>query len=131
MNGRSIVHNALANDPVLQDLGVTVMPNFGFDDPPRSPFIVLRWGNDGIRGGVRRGPRTLEVWANIPTSISRDFDDVEAILKRVREVLEPIEQMSDFGEHVTCITYTGTGPDVEDPGYNTITRNAGFEILAR
>lgn len=131
MNGRAIVYSALAEDPVIESLGVKVMPNFGFDDPPRSPFIVLRWGIEGIRRSVSRGPRILEVWAHIPTSISRDFDDVDAIINRVISVLESIEQEEGFSERVTCIQYSGTGPDVEDPGYNTITRNAGFEILAR
>lgn len=131
MNGRAIVYGLLADDTILQEMGVQVMPNFGFDDPPRTPFIVLRWGSQGLRRAVRRGPRILEVWAHVPTSISRDFDQVDAMIARVKEVLEGAEQVSDFGEHVTCITYSGTGPDVEDPGYNTITRNAGFEILAR
>lgn len=131
MSGRAIVYSLLAEDPVLVDLGVEVMPNFGFDDPPRTPFIVLRWGSHGVRRAVRRGPRVLEVWAHVPVSISRDFSRVDAIIDRAREVLEGVEQVSSFGEQVTCITYSGTGPDVEDPGYNTITRNAGFEILAR
>lgn len=131
MNGRAIVYNLLAEDQELQSMEVKVMPNFGFDDPPRSPFIVLRWGSEGLRRAVGKGPRTLEVWAHIPTSISRDFDQVDAIITRVKEVLSTVEQVSGFGEQVTCITYSGTGPDVEDPGYNTITRNAGFEILAR
>lgn len=131
MNGRAIVLSALAEDEEIKALGVEVMPNFGFDDPPRSPFIVLRWGNQGMRQAVRRGPRVLEVWAHIPVSISQDFDDVDCILQRAIKVLEGVEQEVGFGESVTCIRYTGTGPDLKDTGYNTITRNAGFEILAR
>lgn len=131
MNGRAVVYNLLAEDQELSEMGVEVMPNFGFDNPPRTPFIVLRWGNQGMRRAVRRGPRILEVWAHVPTSISRDYDDVDRIIERARAILESVEQMDDYGEHVTCITYSGTGPDLEDTGYNTITRNAGFEILAR
>ena len=131
MNGRAIVFSALAEDPELKDLGVKVMANFGFDDPPRTPFIVLRWGTESLRRAVGVGPRTLDVWAHIPASISRDYDRVDVILARVRAILEDIVQIDGSGEHVTCIKYSGTGPDLSDPGYNTITRSAGFEILAR
>lgn len=129
MNGRAIVHNTLANYPPLA--GIEVMPNFGFDDPPRGPFITVRWGPSPLRRAVGREVREFSVWAHIPVSVSRDFDEVDAILRHVRTALEGVEQESSFGESVTCISYTGTGPDFEDPGYNTITRNAGFEILAR
>lgn len=129
MNGRSIVYNLLADHPELE--GVEVLPNFGFDDPPRSPFIVIRWGLSPVRRAVKREVREFSVWAHIPTSISRDYDDVDRILQSVRTALEDVEQFSSLGETVTCISYTGTSPDLEDPGYNTITRNAGFEILAR
>lgn len=107
------------------------MPNFGFDDPPRSPFIVIRFGPAPLRRAVRREVREFSVWAHIPTSISRDFDEIDQMIGGIKKALDGLEQKTAFGESVTCITYTGTGPDVEDPGYNTITRNAGFEILAR
>lgn len=129
MNGRAIVYKALSEAEALVD--VEVMPNFGFDDPPRSPFIVLRWGSAPNRRAVKRQVRDLEVWVHVPTSISRDFDDVDAIMGKAIAILESLEQETSGGESVTCIRYTGTGPDLEDTGYNTITRNAGFEILAR
>lgn len=129
MNGRAIVRDALLNEPSLA--GVEVMPNFGFDDHPRSPFIVIRFGAAPLRRAVRREVREFSVWAHIPTSISRDFDEIDQMIIGIKEALDGLEQKTAFGESVTCITYTGTGPDIEDPGYNTITRNAGFEILAR
>lgn len=129
MNGRAIVYKSLSEAGALA--GVEVMPNFGFDDPPRSPFIVLRWGPAPYRRAVKRNVRDLELWVHVPTSISRDFDDVDAIMQKAIAILESLEQIEGSGESVTCIRYTGTGPDLEDTGYNTITRNAGFEILAR
>lgn len=132
MNGRATIFQALETDPDLEQLGVAgVLPNHGFDDVPRQPFIVISFGNQGLQRGIRRGPRTMEVWVHIPTELSRDFDLIDGIMAVVIRKLEGIEDSDLYGERVTCIRCTGTGRDLEDSGYNTITRNAGFEILAR
>lgn len=130
MNGRAIVYSTLAENPELQDLGVTVMPNFGFEDAPRTPFIVIRWLSGQSKIVAGREPRFMELWVNIPTSISRDYDDVDKILAAAIQALEALEQDTLGEEWVTSIRCTGTGADQEDSGYNTITRNAGFTILA-
>lgn len=131
MNGRSVVFDALDGSEELKELGVQVMPNFGFEDAPKSPFIVLRWLSGQGKIVARREPRFLELWVNVPTSISRDFDDVDRIMAIAIGILEGLEQATLGEDWVTSIQCTGTGADQEDLGYNTITRNAGFTILAR
>lgn len=131
MRGRAAVYHALSTSEKLAEAGCSdVMPNFGFDNPPRKPFLILKFGTNNVRSGGIRGPRTFDIWAHVPVSVSRDFDDVDAILEAAISELTSMVQYEYGGERVTCIRYTGSGSDQEDTGYNTITRNAGFEILA-
>lgn len=134
---RVAVYQTLANsnDPALA--GVGIWPNYVMDTPPSrtEPFIILRWGNQEIRNGrgAARGPRILDVWLHIPVQKSQDHADIDVMLDAVRRELTGLVDRHVVhidGYRVTDVRFTGAGADFKDPGYDTITRNATFEILS-
>lgn len=131
---RATVYSALKNQPTLQAMNVKVLPNYSSDTPPSTkyPFLVLRWEETALRSGVRRGPTILTVWAHQPRSHSTDYSVLDAILSVVEHTLTHLEQEDgNDGQTVTTIVATGRGGDLLDTGFDTITKNSGFEVLHR
>ena len=139
---RSVLYQALNADPVLQGLGVVgAYPNYDLEVSPSrtQPFIIyklqeskffgiLRSGNDG----TGRGPRIVTVTAHVPKEMSTDYTIIDLILDRVAEIFGVLEhEAGTDGYILTNIRHTGNGEDATDPGYDTITRNSAFEMLAR
>jgi hypothetical protein len=102
------------------------------DNLSAGAFIILRWGalTPDARVG-NRGPRELGVWAHIPQEKSTRFGNIDQILKRVREVLEPLELVPG-GDGVTLVSckYTGESEDMTDVGFQTIMRYSTFRVLS-
>lgn len=89
------------------------------------PHLILRMGvkEPGI-GAVNR--RDLSVWAHDDPG---DYDLIDSILNRVREVLLGIEaQHTDDGKWISCVQWTGDSEDAYDDGPGTITRTSNFVI---
>lgn len=134
---RAAVYSALTTDAELLGLGIgedNVHPNYTLDTPPNrvDPFLILRWEEASPKGIRNRHPRILTVWAHIPIQSSEDHADLDPILARVEEVLTAMEQVDGGdGYIVTSINATGAGGDLKDVGYDTIVRNAAFEVLSR
>lgn len=134
---RSAVYDALANDVELNGMGITedtIFANFSFEERPTGPdpFLILKWESQALVNGIHRGPRTLTIWAHIPKESSTDFGDIDVILDRVSDVLVAMEHVTGGeGNVVTSVRAMGTGTDHVDPGYDTIARNAAFEVLSR
>lgn len=133
---RAAIYQAISNDTELNEMGIDedhVFPNYSLDgSPSRESFVILRWEEQRLNASVRRGPQRLTVWAHSPVERSTDFSDLDRILARIKEVLEPMEQVEgEDGFVVTSVRFTGFGGDLKDPGYNTITKNSAFEVLFR
>lgn len=149
---RAAVFRALADDPELNGMGVredTIFPNYAMDQSPtrKGMFVILRWTAQDFAGGssIRsarsfrgtavtkgRGARNFEVWVHCPKELANDFGDIDVVLDRIEDVLLGMEHVKGAdGQTVTCIQSTGRSPDTLDQGFDTVSRNASFEILSR
>lgn len=132
---RAAVLEHLRSDELLKAFAPGgIHPNYALEKAPsnRATFIILRWGNQVLRGRNGRGPRALEVWAHTPQDISTDYGEIDNALVRVRHILTNMEDIPGAdGFTVTSVGFAGEGPDLTDPGYSTITRNSAFEVLYR
>lgn len=135
--GREAIYRALYSDTELNNLGIArteIFPNYVKDETPTRTkrFLILRWEEIQVNRAVRTGPTVLTVWAHCPTTLSNDFSKLDAILERVKVVLEGLEHFEGTdGKTVTNVIWTGTGGDFKDPGYDTITKNSAFKVLFR
>lgn len=132
---RAAVLDHLRSDNLLKGFAKGgIHPNYALEKAPskRDTFIILRWGNQNLRGRNGRGPRSLEVWAHTPQSVSTSYLEIDRALERVRHILTAMEGIPGTdGFVVTSIGFAGEGPDLTDPGFDTITRNSAFEVLYR
>lgn len=134
---RRAVYQALVSDSVLNSLGINgsnVFSNYSKDTVPipRSPFVILRWQERPVRFASVLGPQIVTLWAHFPQEDTTDFSNLDAVLRRSVLVLQALEDVDGGdGDWLTCVRFTGESGDFNDPGYNTITKNAGFEVLYR
>lgn len=130
---RTAVFELLRDDLYLQTVyGLDanhIFPNFSIDTPPRDGyFLVMRWGEKSL-AKVVRPIQILDVWAHRPMEQSREFDDLEQLLNRVEEVLTgAVHFQASDGSILAGVDFTGQSGDQVDGGYDTITRNAAFEV---
>lgn len=131
------MYEALCTDPGLEALGITedeVFANYAMDHSPSRDkrFLILRWEESRFTPVMRKGPQRLTVWAHSPVQLSTDFIKLDKILDQVKTVLTAMEHVEGAdGYVVTNIVFSGSGGDLRDPGYETITKNSGFEVLFR
>lgn len=134
---RTAVYQALVNDSELNDLGIgedQVFTNYAMDQSPsrHERFLILRWEESRFTPVMRKGPQRVTVWAHSPVQLSSDFIDLDKILDRVKVVLTAMEHVDGGdGYIVTHVDFTGSGGDLRDSGYETITKNSAFEVLFR
>lgn len=136
---RNAIYKALTTDPELISMGIgpdQVFANHSLDTPPRSgKFVNIRWAEHnprGLGGRHKRGPRNMVVWVHIPREQTLDHAEIDPMLNRIKDVLSGMEHIrGDDGSAITMVTWTGDSADLTDIGYDTIVRNAGFEVLSR
>ncbi len=145
---RAAVFHALTTDEELKSLGInenTVFPNYSMDERPTDdgPFVVLRWqeetGTFTSLGIVQLPrfenvgpPRRLTIWVHYPVEITTDFDQVDDIMDLIDGILLNMYDVDgDDGWVLSCVRATGRGGDAKDEGFQTITRDAGYEVLSR
>lgn len=134
---RAAVYAALRDDPVLtSDFNIGVWNIFGrntIDVPPNrtDPFVVLQWSSREARPKHGRGPRILTIWIHIPKQASQDYADIDPILDRIVAIMAGLPGTKGSDEYtVNDVRYTGDSEDLLDIGYDTIVRNAAFEVLS-
>lgn len=135
MTARAAVFELLTSDPGLNSYGIntdTVWPNHAVDSPPRDTyFMVLRW-ETAIRRSGMRGINNLSVWVHRAKNNGVDLVELSDILRLASSILEnTIHRQGADGYILTQARWLGEGSDAYDGGYDTITRNASFEINSR
>lgn len=134
---RAVIFDALTGSAALAAAGVPsdrVFPNYAMDQVPtrKGLFIVYRWGNSSRPFGRVSGPRSLEVWVHCPKQMGSSFGPVDRALDVVDDILGGLlQQEGSDGVTVTSVSPTGRSGDLYDDGFETITRNASYEVLAR
>jgi hypothetical protein len=145
---RAAIFTAISQDLALNHLGIgvgTVFANYSLDEKPTStgPFVILRWQEEtgsftslGILSLPRfegaGPPRRLTIWVHYPIEVSADFDDIDIIFDRIDDALLNLEHVDGGdGFTLTCVRATGRGADMKDEGFQTICRDAGYEVLSR
>lgn len=131
---RAAVYALLVGDTELSALGIdagVVYSHHGTDDPPRKPFVILRWEETLPKWGLRNTPgkQVLTVWAH---DQSGSYARINLILRRVREILSGSFHITGSdGWVLTQADWRGDSADLWDDGFRTITRNSAYDIVSR
>lgn len=135
---RVAVFETLAEHPGLNSLGISqdrIFPNYTMEERPvpTGPFIILRWGNQAdMKFQTTKNVVYLNVWVHIPWNVTDDFSIIDNMLDNVDMALKPMWDVPGAdGYTVTCVRVMGRGPDIKDAGFETITKNAAYEVLSR
>ena len=135
---RVAVFNALTTNEALNTLGIdldSVFHNYTLEERPikAGPFVILRWGEmdrppfKGVKSFVR-----LTLWVHWPLEETNDFSKIDNLLDICDEVLENMNGESGIdGYTITCVRSTGRSGDLKDDGFQTISKNASYEVLFR
>lgn len=140
---RTAVFDTLVNDSDLNALGIdenSVFQNWNLEKRPiaQGPFVILRWETtdppvfrDADAGDVKSAVR-LTLWANYPLEMTNDFSKLDNLLDLCDGALGRLRDTAGTdGYTVTCVRAMGRSSDLEDDGFQTITKNSGYEVLAR
>lgn len=141
---RAAVFDALVNSAALNDLGIdenSVFHNYNLEQRPISyagPFVILRWETsdppvfrDSDAGDVK-SPMRLTIWANYPVEMTNDFARLDNVLDLCDSALAGLRDTEGTdGYTVTHVRAMGRSSDLQDDGFQTITKNSGYEVLAR
>lgn len=145
---RAVIYDTLINDSALNELGITedtVFENYSLDERPKDdgPFIILRWQEEtgsftslGVISLPRfegaGPPRRLTIWVHYPVEMGVDFVALDELLDAIdNALLDLFDVEGTDGYILTCVRATGRGGDAKDEGFQTITRDAGYEVLSR
>lgn len=139
------VFDLLTSDSILNGFGInedTVSEITDIDTRPVHDgyFAVLKWQEStlysqayaGLRNGIDRAPRVLEIWVHVPLTITRRYNTIDKILDRIDELLTAIEHLpGDDDDTITMIRKAGRSGNLTDEGWQTATRNAVYGVLYR
>lgn len=135
---RAAVFDAITTNEELNSIGInenSVFHNYSLEERPinAGPFIIFRWGEvdsppfNGVKSPVR-----LTLWTHWPLEETNDFSKIDKVIDICDSVLSDLTDSSGIdGYTVTCIRPTGRSGDLKDDGFQTITKNAGYEVLSR
>jgi hypothetical protein len=131
MGLRSTVLSLLTADESLAALGIPETAWYGTFSAQVSAtdrcFGILHWTEKSVGMGAvfRQG---LEVWLY---DREPNFDRIEPILARVKEILEPLAGYATDGTGwITTVEWQGDSPDLDDDVYSAVTRNSAYRITA-
>lgn len=134
MSLRTLVYDTLKVDAQLIALGIdedSLYPNFSADSPAadQQRWVVLRWGvvEPPFAPQVPVRPQTLTLWAY---DRERDFAAIAAILRRCRTLLTDLSAVWTGDGHLLEIQQTGSSEDLWDDGYQAVTRNEAYRMVA-
>lgn len=109
----------------------TAVPVYGsnaVDTPDESQFCIVRFEETTKAFGLV-GSQRITVWVH---DTDRNYDFINAALGNVKEALtNAIHTPGADGGVLSQATWNGDSADLFDDGYETCTRNAGFDINSR
>lgn len=138
---RDAVLSLLRNDTELAALGGTgfvVVPNFEADQRPndQGAFLVICWRHTDFDDDMQENTeRHFELYFHLPKLVSTDYVRIDKMIDRVDEIFAgvadtPAGVVGADGWRLNYIGFEGRGPDVTDPGYQTICRQAAYMALS-
>jgi hypothetical protein len=137
---RGAVMSLLRGDAQLAELGGTgfiVVPEYEADQRPNGAgaFLVVCWRTvDFVQAIQDNGPKYFDVYAHIPVAVSTDFGRLDALLDRCDDIFRAVEDGPPVdggdGWQLEQVGFAGRGIDVDDEGYETITKPANYYALS-
>lgn len=141
---RTAVFEALTTSEELNMLGIdenSVFHNYSLEQRPIShlgPFLILRWDaqdapvfRDSDTGDVKSALR-LTIWANFPLEMTTDYSRLDNVLDLCDDALVHLQDTDGIdGYTVSAVRCMGRSADFKDDGFQTISKNSGYEVLAR
>lgn len=140
---RSAVFSAITSNASLNAVGIdedSVFHNYSLEQRPvpTGPFMILRWESqdapafrDDDLGDVK-SPVRLIIWTHFPLEETNDFSRIDEVMDLCDSSLRSVKDVAGVdGYTVTCIRATGRSGDFKDDGFQTITKNSGYEVLSR
>ena len=137
---RAALYDSLVADPVLNGMGLnddTIFHNYSSEERPSdaTPFVILRWGSLGApiwQAEKERGPEQLTIWVHWPKELTVDFTKLNVILDQIDDTLRDLRDVPGVdGYTLSFVTIGERSGDLLDDGFNTITKNAGFQVYSR
>lgn len=135
---RAAIYNTIIADEYLNSIGIdghSVFHNYTLEERPidSGPFIILRWGEvdrppfNGVKSPVR-----LTLWMHWPLEETNDFSKIDKAFDVCDSILSDLNGVAGVDDYtVTSVRATGRSGDLKDDGFQTITKNAGYEVLSR
>jgi len=135
---RAAVFDAIVSDEDLNIIGInenSVFHNFSLEERPiaSGPFAILRWGEIDRPPFIGvNPPMRLTIWFHWPSEETNDFSKLDNAIDICDNLLSGLGGESGIdGYTVTCVRPTGRSGDLKDDGFQTITKNASYEVLFR
>jgi len=87
---------------------------------------------DDTRWQTVKEPVRLYISAHMPIEVMDDFSYIDHILDACDSALRPMwDIVGEDGYTVSQIRVCGRSADVKDQGFQTITKNAAYQVLSR
>lgn len=137
---RNATFEILAGTTALNNLGITrdsMWHNWTLEERPNDigPFVLLQWGAQDpppFQQEPVKSPERLSLWYHIPIEDGEDFTVIQRALDLVDTALFTARDVpGSDGYTFSFARATGRSGDLKDSGYNTISKNAGYEIFYR
>lgn len=113
-----------------------VFHNYSLEERPLNdkPFIILRWqGHLPPRWQRVRSPEQVNLWVHWPAERTTDYmrliDILDVIDKVMFETAHDLE--GNDGYTLSFVQIGSRSGDLLDSGFNTITKNASYELFSR
>lgn len=146
---RAAWFDALAESSYLNLLGIkddlnvdghpTLLHNYTSEERPSNtgPFVILRWGGTPPPRNqdpdvIVKSPETVNVWVHWPKELSNDYNDLNKILDEIDSVARAVrDRPGNDGYTLSFVQIGDRSGDFLDDGFNTITKNAAYQIHSR
>lgn len=132
---RAAFFEAISTHSRLNDLGLTedtIFHNYSSEERPSdtTPFIILRWGsNERPPFQKVKAPEHLTLWVHWPADLTNDYTKLITILDEIDDVAGDLRDLPGTdGYTLSFVEIGGRSGDFHDTGFNTITKNANYQL---